>query len=178
LGSRHAFGLFGPHWHKYVNVSMCLLAGPRRSGRPPRQRAACHAAFARRVRARPPEPFFVEATTGNRRSVRRPSRNTCAPAPASITDLAHVLAESHRPDRGGRLLRRPTATYRLLFVVVLLAHDRRRIRRVAVTAHLTAAWTARQLREAFPWDQAPQYLIHLTLSEGRHRRYPLTWCLL
>jgi putative transposase len=44
----------------------------------------------------------------------------------------------------------PTATYRLLFVLVLLAHDRRRIRHVAVTAHPTAAWTAQQLREAFP----------------------------
>src|SRR6266487_479957 len=54
----------------------------------------------------------------------------------------------------------PTATYRLLFVLVLLAHDRRRIRHVAVTAHPTAAWTAQQIREAFPWDQAPRYLIH------------------
>jgi transposase InsO family protein len=54
----------------------------------------------------------------------------------------------------------PTATYRLLFVLVLLAHDRRRIRHVAVTAHPTAAWTAQQLREAFPWDEAPRYLIH------------------
>lgn len=54
----------------------------------------------------------------------------------------------------------PTATYRLLFVFVLLTHDRRRIRHVAVTAHPTAAWTAQQLREAFPWDEAPRYLIH------------------
>ena len=54
----------------------------------------------------------------------------------------------------------PTVTYRLLFALVLLAHDRRRIRHVAVTAHPTAAWTAQQLREAFPWDEAPRYLIH------------------
>jgi putative transposase len=54
----------------------------------------------------------------------------------------------------------PTATYRLLFVPVLLAHERRRIRHVAVTAHPTAAWTAQQLREAFPWEEAPRYLIH------------------
>jgi putative transposase len=54
----------------------------------------------------------------------------------------------------------PTATYRLLFVLVFLAHDRRRIRHVAVTAHPTAAWTAQQLREAFPWDEAPRYMIH------------------
>lgn len=54
----------------------------------------------------------------------------------------------------------PTATYRVLFVLVLLAHDRRRIRHVAVSAHPTAAWTAQQLREAFPWDEAPHYLLH------------------
>jgi putative transposase len=54
----------------------------------------------------------------------------------------------------------PTVTYRLLFVLVLLAHDRRRIRHIAVTAHPTAAWTAQQLREAFPWDEAPRYLLH------------------
>ena len=54
----------------------------------------------------------------------------------------------------------PTVTYRLVFVLVLLAHDRRRIRHVAVTAHPTAEWTAQQLREAFPLDEAPRYLIH------------------
>jgi putative transposase len=54
----------------------------------------------------------------------------------------------------------PTATCRLLFVLVLLAHERRRIVHVAVTPHPTAAWTAQQLREAFPWDQAPRYLVH------------------
>jgi len=34
------------------------------------------------------------------------------------------------------------------------------IRHVAVTAHPAAAWTARELREAFPWDEAPRYLLH------------------
>jgi len=53
----------------------------------------------------------------------------------------------------------PTVTYRLLFVLVLLAHDRRRIVHLAVTAHPTAAWTAQQLREACPWESAPRYLI-------------------
>jgi putative transposase len=53
----------------------------------------------------------------------------------------------------------PTATYRLLFVLVMLAHDRRRLVHIAVTAHPTAAWTAQQLREAFPWDEAPRYVI-------------------
>jgi putative transposase len=53
----------------------------------------------------------------------------------------------------------PTATGRLLFVRVMLAHQRRRVVHVAITEHPTAAWTAQQLREAFPWDDAPWYLI-------------------
>ena len=54
----------------------------------------------------------------------------------------------------------PTATFRLLFVLVILAHDRRRIVHVAVTDHPTAAWTAQQLRNAFSEKDAPKYLLH------------------
>ena len=53
----------------------------------------------------------------------------------------------------------PTATGRLLFVLVILAHERRRIVHMAVTEHPTAAWTSQQLREAFPWDQSPRYVV-------------------
>ena len=54
----------------------------------------------------------------------------------------------------------PTVTLRLLFVLVILAHDRRRIVHVAVTEHPTAAWTAQQLRNAFPENESPRYLLH------------------
>src|ERR671911_1596953 len=54
----------------------------------------------------------------------------------------------------------PTVTFRLLFVLVILAHERRRIVHVAVTEHPTAAWTAQQLRNAFPEHEAPAYLLH------------------
>jgi hypothetical protein len=43
----------------------------------------------------------------------------------------------------------PSVTFRLLFVLVILAHDRRRIVHVAVTEHPTASWTAQQLRNTF-----------------------------
>jgi transposase InsO family protein len=46
--------------------------------------------------------------------------------------------------------------FQILYVFLVLAHDRRRIVHLAVTAHLTAAWTAQQLREAFPRDSAPR----------------------
>lgn len=54
----------------------------------------------------------------------------------------------------------PTVTFRLLFVLVILAHDRRRLVHVAVTDHPTAAWTAQQLRNAFSENDAPRYLLH------------------
>lgn len=54
----------------------------------------------------------------------------------------------------------PAVTFRLLFVRVILAHSRRRIIHVAVTEHPTAAWTAQQLRHAFPENDAPRYLLH------------------
>jgi putative transposase len=53
----------------------------------------------------------------------------------------------------------PTATCRLLFVLIIIAHERRRVAHVAVTDHPTAAWTSQQLREAFPWEDAPRYLL-------------------
>src|SRR3989475_1611524 len=53
----------------------------------------------------------------------------------------------------------PTITFRLLFVFVILSHDRRCPIHFAVTANPTAEWTARQLLEAFPWDSAPRYLL-------------------
>lgn len=53
----------------------------------------------------------------------------------------------------------PTIRFQILYVFLVLAHDRRRIVHFAVTAHPTAEWTAQQLREAFPWDTAPRYLL-------------------
>jgi transposase InsO family protein len=47
----------------------------------------------------------------------------------------------------------------VLFVFVALSHDRRRIVHVNVAAHPTAAWTAQQLRDAWPWDTAPRFAI-------------------
>ena len=53
----------------------------------------------------------------------------------------------------------PTATFRILFVLIILSHDRRRILLFNVTEHPTAAWTARQLLEACGLDEAPRYLL-------------------
>jgi hypothetical protein len=53
----------------------------------------------------------------------------------------------------------PTVTFRMLFVLVILAHERRRIVRFNITKHPTAEWTAQRVVEAFPWDEAPRYLF-------------------
>jgi hypothetical protein len=53
----------------------------------------------------------------------------------------------------------PTIAFELLFVFLILDHDRRRPIHFAVTSNPTAEWTARQLLEAFPWDRAPRYLL-------------------
>jgi putative transposase len=53
----------------------------------------------------------------------------------------------------------PTARLRILFVLVVLAHHRRRVVHFNVTEHPTAHWTAQQLVDAFPDDSAPAYLL-------------------
>src|SRR5215813_12835992 len=53
----------------------------------------------------------------------------------------------------------PTLQLRVLYVFVVLAHDRRRVLHFNVTEHPTAAWTAQQLVEAFPYDTVPRYLV-------------------
>ena len=52
-----------------------------------------------------------------------------------------------------------TLTGRVLFVLVLIAHDRRRIVHINCTERPTAAWTAQQLVEAFPEASAPRWLL-------------------
>ncbi|MCF6284855.1 MAG: integrase core domain-containing protein [Candidatus Hydrogenedentes bacterium] len=53
----------------------------------------------------------------------------------------------------------PTIRFKMLYVLVFLSVDRRRIIHFAVTEHPTAAWAAQQAVEAFPWDSAPKYLL-------------------
>ena len=53
----------------------------------------------------------------------------------------------------------PTATFRLLFCFVILLHERRRVIHFNVTQYPTAEWTAQQIREAFPFNSAPKYLV-------------------
>ena len=53
----------------------------------------------------------------------------------------------------------PTATFRVLFVLVVLSHGRRRLRHFNITEHPTAEWTGRQLIEACGLEESPRHLI-------------------
>ncbi|MEN8107360.1 MAG: hypothetical protein ABFS22_05070 [Pseudomonadota bacterium] len=53
----------------------------------------------------------------------------------------------------------PTVRNKVLFVLVVLAHHRRRVVHFNVTEHPISQWTAQQIIEAFPWDTAPKYLL-------------------
>jgi putative transposase len=78
--------------------------------------------------------------------------------PPSPTRKAFI--ENHRHDMIALdFFTVPTVTFRVLFVLVILAHERRRVVHCSVTAHPTAAWTAQQVVEAFPWEEAPCYLL-------------------
>ena len=53
----------------------------------------------------------------------------------------------------------PTIGFKLLYAFVIVRLDRRDLVWINVTAHPTAEWVARQITEAFPWNEAPRYMI-------------------
>ena len=53
----------------------------------------------------------------------------------------------------------PTNGFRLLYALVIVRPARRELVWINVTAHPRAEWIAQQITEAFPWDEAPRYLI-------------------
>jgi putative transposase len=53
----------------------------------------------------------------------------------------------------------PTATFRILYVFIVLLHDRRRVVHFNVTESPCAVWAGQQIVEAFPWDLAPRFMI-------------------
>ncbi len=53
----------------------------------------------------------------------------------------------------------PTASFRILYVFLVLRHERRELVHFNVTEHPTSQWTGQQLVEAFPWDPVPRYVV-------------------
>ena len=54
----------------------------------------------------------------------------------------------------------PTLYFKVLYVFILISHDRRRIEHFAITTNPSSAWVAQQIREATPFGKTPKYLIH------------------
>jgi transposase InsO family protein len=71
-----------------------------------------------------------------------------------------TFLHNHAPDIAAMdLFIVPTVSFDLLYALVIVRLDRRELVWINVTANPTAAWIACQITEAFPWDEAPQYLI-------------------
>ncbi|MDD4572515.1 MAG: integrase, partial [Clostridia bacterium] len=54
----------------------------------------------------------------------------------------------------------PTLCFQVLYVFLIVSHDRRKIEHFTVTANPSSAWVAQQIREATPYGETPEYLIH------------------
>jgi hypothetical protein len=84
-----------------------------------------------------------------------------APEEAAVADLAELPGDN--PHVGSLVsadfFTVPAVCSHVLFVFVVLAHDRRRIPSINVTSSPSAAWTANQIVQAFPWESAPRYLL-------------------
>jgi transposase InsO family protein len=71
----------------------------------------------------------------------------------------HTPNALHGPHIAADLFVVPTIGFKPIYGLAILNLERRRLVLTAVTASPTAEWIARQITEAFPWDQAPRYLI-------------------
>jgi len=96
--------------------------------------------------------FQVSERTVSRQMPRRPR----PPSQSWRTFLKNHLSSTVAVD----FFAVPTLTCRILFVFVVLAHDRRRIVHLNVTRQPTSAWTRQQLRECFPDDASARFLLH------------------
>jgi transposase InsO family protein len=73
---------------------------------------------------------------------------------------SRTFLRNHAPDIAAMdLFVVPTNGFDLLYVFVIVRLDRRDLVWINVTAHPTAEWVARQITEAFPWNEAPRYMI-------------------
>ena len=71
-----------------------------------------------------------------------------------------AFLRNHAPDVAAMdLFVVPTRGFDLLYAFVIVRIDRRDLVWINVTPHPTAEWVARQITEAFPWNEAPRYMI-------------------
>jgi Integrase core domain. len=82
------------------------------------------------------------------------------PAPPDALKNWMTFLKNHRDLIAGiDFFTIPTITFNVLYVFFIVMHIRRQIAHFAVTTHPCSEWVVQQLREAFPFDTAPKYLI-------------------
>src|SRR5947208_16784136 len=85
----------------------------------------------------------------------------------ALSRMAHFL-RNHAPDIAAMdLFVVPTIGFDLLYVLVIVRLARRDLVWIDATPHPTAEWIARQITEAFPWNEAPRYLIRDSMRRLR-----------
>jgi hypothetical protein len=81
-------------------------------------------------------------------------------APRIHGELLKLFLRNHAPDIAAMdLFVVPTIGFKLLYGFVVIRLDRRDLVWINVTVNPTADWIARQITEAFPWNEAPRYMI-------------------
>src|SRR5215216_4227845 len=82
------------------------------------------------------------------------------PAPRAPSQTWRTFLRNHANQIwAANLFTVPTVTFRTLYVLFFITHDRRELVHFRVTAHPTAAWVWRQLIEALAWGRKPAYLL-------------------
>ena len=101
---------------------------------------------------------------------------TDAPAPSTIAKYIPTVRKSptekqkqswkfflsnHRKELWAMdFLTVPTLCFKVLYVLIIISNDRRKIEHFAVTSNPSSAWVAQQIREATPYGEVPKYLLH------------------
>ena len=104
-----------------------------------------------------PSPTFCSSPAS--RSV-RPQSGVSAAAPQSpLPDLAVLSAQPLTDTVAIDMFIVAPATFRILYVLIVLDHHRRKIIHFGMTENPTQVWLSHQIAEAFPWDTAPRYRL-------------------
>src|SRR6266511_1639959 len=104
--------------------------------------------------------FTVNCSSSALRSLSRPSPSTWPRKAIRLVRAGSTFLHNHAPHIAAMdLFVVPTIGFNLLYVLVIVRLVRRKLVWINVTPHPTAEWIAQQITEAFPWSEAPRYLI-------------------
>jgi putative transposase len=86
--------------------------------------------------------------------------DTCGAGPKAPSPTWRSFLHNHVTDIAAiDMFVVATATFRILYALIVLGHDRRKVIHFEVTRNPTQVWLSRQMTEAFPWETAPRYLL-------------------